>query len=91
MKCIAKLWLCELYLPRSDETLGYTLPCPIGCPDSLIEETRHFKLIPSNDYDRYQRFAAEECVLQAGGVLCPQPGCGMGILQVLDSVARLDD
>lgn len=28
----------------------------------------------------YQRFGAEEFVLQAGGVLCPQPGCGMGIL-----------
>ena len=31
-------------------------------------------------YAQYQRFAAEEYVLQAGGVLCPQPGCGMGIL-----------
>jgi hypothetical protein len=31
-------------------------------------------------YAQYQRFAAEEYVLQAGGVFCPQPGCGMGIL-----------
>lgn len=31
-------------------------------------------------YGQYQRFATEEYVLQAGGVLCPQPGCGMGIL-----------
>lgn len=28
----------------------------------------------------YQRFATEECVLHAGGVLCPQPGCGEGII-----------
>lgn len=28
----------------------------------------------------YQRFGAEEFVLKAGGVLCPQPGCGAGIL-----------
>lgn len=28
----------------------------------------------------YQVFGTEEFVLQAGGVLCPQPGCGMGIL-----------
>lgn len=28
----------------------------------------------------YQRFATEECVLKAGGVLCPQPGCGNGII-----------
>ena len=25
-------------------------------------------------------FGAEEFVLQAGGVLCPRPGCGAGIL-----------
>jgi hypothetical protein len=31
-------------------------------------------------YAQYQRFATEEFVLQSGGVLCPQPGCGMGIL-----------
>ncbi len=29
---------------------------------------------------RYQRFAAEEYVLRSGGVFCPQPGCGMGIM-----------
>lgn len=31
-------------------------------------------------YAQYQRFGAEEFVLKAGGVLCPQPGCGAGIL-----------
>lgn len=31
-------------------------------------------------YELYQRFATEECVLHAGGVLCPQPGCGEGII-----------
>ena len=28
----------------------------------------------------YERFATEECVLKAGGILCPQPGCGEGII-----------
>ncbi len=28
----------------------------------------------SHEYNRYHRFAAEESVLQSGGVLCPQPG-----------------
>lgn len=28
----------------------------------------------------YQRFATEEAVLKFGGVLCPQPGCGEGII-----------
>lgn len=31
-------------------------------------------------YSRYQRYGAEECVLQMGGVLCPTPGCGAGLL-----------
>uniref|UniRef100_A0A1B0GN34 E3 ubiquitin-protein ligase parkin n=1 Tax=Phlebotomus papatasi TaxID=29031 RepID=A0A1B0GN34_PHLPP len=64
----------------STENLGYTLSCPVGCTNSFIEETHHFRLLPKNLYDRYQRFATEEFVLQQGGVLCPQPGCGMGLL-----------
>ena len=64
-----------------DKEHGYTLPCPASCESSLITETRHFRLLGDRQYDRYQRFGAEECVLQSGGVLCPQPDCGMGILQ----------
>ena len=30
-------------------------------------------------YDRYQRFGTEECILEAGGVLCPRPNCGQGL------------
>ncbi|XP_077295237.1 E3 ubiquitin-protein ligase parkin isoform X2 [Arctopsyche grandis] len=59
---------------------GYTLSCPAGCENSFIKETHHFKLLTDNQYKQYQRFAAEEYVLQSGGVLCPQPGCGSGIL-----------
>lgn len=64
----------------SHPEIGYTLMCPAGCNDSFIEEIHHFKLLPAEQYDRYQRFATEEFVLQMGGVLCPQPGCGMGLL-----------
>lgn len=63
-----------------DPEAGYTLPCPVGCQDSLITEPSHFRLLGSSLYSRYSRFGAEELVLQAGGVLCPQPGCGAGIL-----------
>lgn len=66
------------FMPHPD--IGYTLPCPAGCENSFIEEIHHFKLLTKDEYDRYQRFATEEFVLQAGGVLCPQPGCGMGLL-----------
>ena len=64
-----------------DHEYGYSLPCPAHCQDSLIQETRHFRLLGDRQYERYQRFGAEECVLQSGGVLCPQPDCGMGIMQ----------
>lgn len=59
---------------------GYTLACPAGCADSAIVEVHHFKLLSAEQYERYQRFATEEFVLRSGGVLCPQPGCGMGLL-----------
>ncbi|KAG8193062.1 hypothetical protein JTE90_028174 [Oedothorax gibbosus] len=63
-----------------DEIIGYSIDCPAGCPDSLIKEPHHFKILGEDQYSRYQRFGAEECLLQAGGVLCPQPGCGAGLL-----------
>lgn len=31
-------------------------------------------------YERYQRFSTEEYVLKVGGLLCPRPNCGMGII-----------
>lgn len=61
-------------------TGGYTLQCPVGCANSYIEDVHHFKLLSKEQYERYQRFATEEFVLRNGGVLCPQPGCGMGLL-----------
>uniref|UniRef100_A0A8C3EZQ5 E3 ubiquitin-protein ligase parkin n=1 Tax=Chrysemys picta bellii TaxID=8478 RepID=A0A8C3EZQ5_CHRPI len=51
-----------------------------GCPDSLIKELHHFRVLGEEQYNRYQRYGAEECVLQMGGVLCPTPGCGAGLL-----------
>ncbi|XP_071286505.1 E3 ubiquitin-protein ligase parkin [Agelaius tricolor] len=63
-----------------DPELGYSLPCVAGCPDSLIKELHHFRILGEEQYNRYQRYGAEECVLQMGGVLCPTPGCGAGLL-----------
>ncbi|XP_053687670.1 E3 ubiquitin-protein ligase parkin [Sabethes cyaneus] len=59
---------------------GFTLQCPVGCEGSYIDDVHHFKLLSKEQYERYQRFATEEYVLRNGGVLCPQPGCGMGLL-----------
>ncbi|XP_042236947.1 LOW QUALITY PROTEIN: E3 ubiquitin-protein ligase parkin-like [Homarus americanus] len=63
-----------------DPELGYTLSCPIGCQNSFIREVHHFKLMGDNHYERYQRWGTEEAVLAVGGVLCPYPGCGQGII-----------
>ncbi|KAJ8248445.1 hypothetical protein GJAV_G00242090 [Gymnothorax javanicus] len=66
-----------------DPDIGYTLPCPASCPSSLIKEVHHFRVLGEEQalqYERYQRYAAEECLLQMGGVLCPAPGCGAGLL-----------
>eukprot|EP00118_Oscarella_pearsei_P018427 m.188772 g.188772 ORF g.188772 m.188772 type:complete len:449 (+) comp39394_c0_seq7:67-1413(+) len=77
MYCITKLNDRQfIETPRH----GYTLSCPAGCEDSHIHEVHHFYLLGPDQYERYQRFATEECVLQMGGILCPQRGCGMGIL-----------
>ncbi|KAM9002890.1 E3 ubiquitin-protein ligase parkin-like [Sarcophilus harrisii] len=51
-----------------------------GCPDSLIKELHHFRILGEEQYNRYQSYGAEEWVLQMGGVLCPSPGCGAGLL-----------
>ncbi|XP_043820425.1 E3 ubiquitin-protein ligase parkin isoform X2 [Dromiciops gliroides] len=63
-----------------DPMLGYSLPCVAGCPDSLIKELHHFRILGEEQYNRYQCYGTEECVLQMGGVLCPSPGCGAGLL-----------
>ncbi|XP_063163842.1 E3 ubiquitin-protein ligase parkin isoform X1 [Candoia aspera] len=63
-----------------DPVFGYSLPCVAGCPDSLIKELHHFRILGEEQYNRYQRYGAEEYVLQMGGVLCPAPGCGAGLL-----------
>ncbi|XP_071493092.1 E3 ubiquitin-protein ligase parkin-like [Diadema antillarum] len=64
--------------------VGYTLPCPAGCMDSFISDAHHFLVLGKEQYARYKRFGAEEYLLQEGGVLCPSPGCGAGILPDLD-------
>ncbi|XP_069126161.1 E3 ubiquitin-protein ligase parkin-like [Argopecten irradians] len=63
-----------------DEEIGYSLPCPVGCPESLLEDGHHFYLLGTDQYERYKNFATEEYVLQNGGMLCPAVGCGSGFI-----------
>ena len=59
---------------------GYTIKCPAGCEKSEIKQTAHFKIMGSKNYERYLCFAAEECLRKQGGIFCPKPGCGNGLL-----------
>ncbi|KAI3363553.1 hypothetical protein L3Q82_012176, partial [Scortum barcoo] len=65
--------------------IGYTLPCAAGCVDSLIKELHHFRILGDDQYERYLQYAAEECLLMIGGVMCPSPGCGAGLVPPEDS------
>ncbi|XP_028279605.1 E3 ubiquitin-protein ligase parkin isoform X2 [Parambassis ranga] len=60
--------------------IGCSLPCAVGCDNSLIKELHHFRILGDDQYQRYQRYGAEDCLLRIGGLLCPAPGCGAGLL-----------
>lgn len=64
--------------------LGYTLQCPLQCDDSHVTSPQHYQMMSAHHYNRYLRFGAEDLVLASGGLLCPQPGCGAGILPDTD-------
>ncbi|KAG0411446.1 hypothetical protein HPB47_011438 [Ixodes persulcatus] len=66
-------------LAHLDLNFPYLRSCGPAVDGGHCEDARRVSRVLLG-YQRYQRFAAEEFVLQAGGVLCPQPGCGQGIL-----------
>uniref|UniRef100_A0A3Q4AZ91 E3 ubiquitin-protein ligase parkin n=1 Tax=Mola mola TaxID=94237 RepID=A0A3Q4AZ91_MOLML len=68
-----------------DPVIGYSLPCAAGCPDSLIKELHHFRILGDDQYGRYLQYGAEECLLRSGGLMCPSPGCGAGLFPPEDS------
>ena len=35
---------------------------------------------PPQQYAKYQKFSTEVCILEMGGILCPNRGCGQGLL-----------
>lgn len=64
---------------------GYTLPCPGRCSNSHIQETHHFHILGPEEYERYKTFATEHFLMDQGGVLCPNPKCGEGMLPETNS------
>ncbi|XP_067367666.1 E3 ubiquitin-protein ligase parkin isoform X1 [Channa argus] len=89
--------------------VGYTLPCAVGCDQSLIQELHHFRILGDDQvrfpiflinysftqnapdspvlsqYGQYLQYGAEECLRSIGGLLCPSPGCGAGLVPTDDS------
>ncbi|XP_036979070.1 E3 ubiquitin-protein ligase parkin [Acanthopagrus latus] len=69
----------------SHPVIGYSLPCAAGCDESLIKELHHFRILGDEQYGRYLQYGAEECLLMTGGLMCPSPGCGAGLVPPDDS------
>ncbi|XP_072437309.1 E3 ubiquitin-protein ligase parkin isoform X4 [Chiloscyllium punctatum] len=48
-----------------DPELGYSLPCVAGCPDSLIKEVHHFRILGSDEFifcrECKEEYHEEEC------------------------------
>ncbi|XP_076599714.1 E3 ubiquitin-protein ligase parkin isoform X1 [Chaetodon auriga] len=65
--------------------IGYSLPCAAGCAESLIKELHHFRILGDDQYGRYLHYGAEECLLMSGGLMCPSPECGAGLVPPEDS------
>lgn len=42
-----------------------------------------------SQYERYLQYGAEECLLRNGGLMCPSPGCGAGLVP-LDDARRVE-
>uniref|UniRef100_G1PXZ4 Parkin RBR E3 ubiquitin protein ligase n=1 Tax=Myotis lucifugus TaxID=59463 RepID=G1PXZ4_MYOLU len=63
-----------------DPQLGYSLPCVAGCPDSLIKELHHFRVLGEEQVSEHRRGPTPGCVLRIGACWCPRPGCGAGLL-----------
>ncbi|VDL85304.1 unnamed protein product, partial [Schistocephalus solidus] len=54
--------------------IGYTLGCPVGCPDVYISDTHHFRILGTQFYSRYKEIAAHQiCYTDA---FCNCPRCG---------------
>ena len=52
-----------------DHNIGYTLSCPAGCENSLIEGTQHFKILGNEQY------ILDSCTSEQRNTLCRQVVC----------------
>ncbi|KAJ6215543.1 hypothetical protein RDWZM_010043 [Blomia tropicalis] len=69
-----KTTLTEHNMELIDEYYGYTINCPIGCPNSWIESC-HIQLMESQYHKLYKKFSNEESIQRNGGIQCPYRDC----------------
>ncbi|XP_029283028.1 E3 ubiquitin-protein ligase parkin-like [Cottoperca gobio] len=60
--------------------VGYSLPCAAGCVTLSLKSCIHFRILGEDQYGRYLQYAAEQCLLMIGGLMCPSAGCGAGLV-----------
>ncbi|CAH8457483.1 unnamed protein product [Schistosoma turkestanicum] len=56
------------------DSIGYTLGCPGGCPNSFVTDPHHFRILGSEFYTRYKEQSAKRYVLSKGSACCPSCG-----------------
>lgn len=72
-----------------DQEVGYTLRCPDGCVNSCLMDTHIFHILGPDEYQVYQSYAAEECLLlNMPGLFCPNPQCGTGLFSLNEHQIR---
>lgn len=60
--------------------MGYSLLCPEKCPNSCLVDTHILHILGPDEYQIYQSYAAEECLLhEMKGMICPNSKCGAGL------------
>ncbi|VDD74026.1 unnamed protein product [Mesocestoides corti] len=54
--------------------IGYTLRCPVGCPESYIPDTHIFRVLGESFYSFYKMVAARSLCYNEGYFSCPECG-----------------
>nr|XP_039265792.1 E3 ubiquitin-protein ligase parkin-like [Styela clava] len=69
------------------ENIGYSVTCPMGCEGSFMCDTHLFHILGADEYQMYQAFSAEECLIRKmKGMICPNPKCGTGLFPDIPAI-----
>ena len=78
---MSTLWLKSCIISGFWERIGWVFPSPYLFMIISTQISPWYILARSlTQYGRYLQYGAEECLLTIGGLMCPSPGCGAGLL-----------